>query len=151
MWLGTSVENQRYADERIPLLAAVPARTRFLSCEPILGPVDLAPWLNAGQLGRVITGGESGSGRREMDVAWLTSIAGQRREGDAASDRAARAEAERDAARAGPVALAAGTRSPGSERGLHPAGRGPAGPGAARPSWSSCAGRWTRIGVSPGG
>lgn len=41
VWMGTSVENQRYADERLPLLLAVPAKVRFLSCEPLLGPVDL--------------------------------------------------------------------------------------------------------------
>ena len=41
VWMGTSVENQRYAGERIPLLLAVPAKIRFLSCEPLLGPVDL--------------------------------------------------------------------------------------------------------------
>lgn len=40
-WLGTSVENQRYANEHIPLLLASGARTLFLSCEPLLGPVDL--------------------------------------------------------------------------------------------------------------
>jgi protein gp37 len=75
VWLGTSVENQRYADERIPVLASVPARTRFLSCEPLLGPADLSRWL--GQLSWVITGGESGPKRREMNVAWLTSVADQ--------------------------------------------------------------------------
>lgn len=41
VWLGTSVENQRWADERIPLLLRTPAAVRFLSCEPLLGPVDL--------------------------------------------------------------------------------------------------------------
>jgi protein gp37 len=41
VWLGTSVENQRYANERIPLLLKSGARTLFLSCEPLLGPVDL--------------------------------------------------------------------------------------------------------------
>jgi len=41
VWLGTSVESQRYADERIPLLLKSGARTLFLSCEPLLGPVDL--------------------------------------------------------------------------------------------------------------
>lgn len=45
VWLGVSVENQRYADERIPILAQVPAAIRFLSCEPLLGPVDLSRWL----------------------------------------------------------------------------------------------------------
>lgn len=41
VWLGTSVEDQTRADERIPVLLDIPARTRFLSCEPLLGPVDL--------------------------------------------------------------------------------------------------------------
>jgi len=41
LWLGTSVENQDMANERIPQLLAVPAAIRFLSCEPLLGPVDL--------------------------------------------------------------------------------------------------------------
>lgn len=41
IWVGTSVENQRRADERIPHLLRVPAAVRFLSCEPLLGPVDL--------------------------------------------------------------------------------------------------------------
>jgi protein gp37 len=44
IWLGTSVENQRWANERIPLLLDTPAAVRFLSCEPLLGPVDLDPW-----------------------------------------------------------------------------------------------------------
>jgi protein gp37 len=42
IWLGVSVENQKYADERIPLLLQIPAVVRFLSCEPLLGPVDLS-------------------------------------------------------------------------------------------------------------
>jgi len=41
VWLGTSVEDQQRADERIPHLLATPAAVRFLSCEPLLGPVDL--------------------------------------------------------------------------------------------------------------
>lgn len=41
VWLGTSVENQHYADERIPLLLESGARVKFLSCEPLIGPVDL--------------------------------------------------------------------------------------------------------------
>lgn len=45
VWLGVSVENQATADERIPPLLDTPAAVRFLSCEPILGPVDLSPWL----------------------------------------------------------------------------------------------------------
>ncbi|WP_276322893.1 DUF5131 family protein [Streptomyces sp. F001] len=45
VWIGTSVEDQRRADERIPLLLQINARVRFLSCEPLLGPVDLRRWL----------------------------------------------------------------------------------------------------------
>ncbi|MET7944408.1 phage Gp37/Gp68 family protein [Streptomyces sp. NPDC005302] len=43
--LGVSVENQKWADIRIPALAATPAAFRFLSCEPLLGPLDLTRWL----------------------------------------------------------------------------------------------------------
>ncbi len=46
VWLGTSVENQEVADTRIPALLGVPAAVRFLSCEPLLGPVDLSRWLD---------------------------------------------------------------------------------------------------------
>lgn len=46
-WLGTSIENQAAATVRIPHLLKVPARIRFLSCEPLLGPVDLAPWIGS--------------------------------------------------------------------------------------------------------
>jgi protein gp37 len=44
-WKGASIENQAAADERIPHLLATPAAVRFLSCEPLLGPVDLSRWL----------------------------------------------------------------------------------------------------------
>ena len=46
VWLGVSVENQQAADERIPHLLETPAVVRFLSCEPLLGAVDVARWLN---------------------------------------------------------------------------------------------------------
>jgi protein gp37 len=45
VWLGASVENQAAADQRIPHLLATPGAVRFLSCEPLLGPVDLSRWL----------------------------------------------------------------------------------------------------------
>jgi protein gp37 len=45
VWLGTSVEDQKRADERIPILLDTPAAVRWLSCEPLLGPVDLSEWL----------------------------------------------------------------------------------------------------------
>jgi protein gp37 len=51
VWLGVSVENQRFADERIPLLLQTPAAVRFISAEPLLGPVDIAYWLTCDACG----------------------------------------------------------------------------------------------------
>jgi protein gp37 len=78
VWLGTSVENQKFADLRTPVLLGIPARTRFLSCEPLLGPIDLRLPGVEPRIDWVICGGESGGAkRREMDVGWLASIVGQ--------------------------------------------------------------------------
>ncbi len=99
-WVGTSVENQRYADLRVPKLLQVPAPVRFLSCEPLLGPVDLSHWLmrcrfdyaNEGAPaahGRcepggsqrgiewVIAGGESGGHARPMHPQWARDLRDQ--------------------------------------------------------------------------
>lgn len=86
-WIGTSVENQAAADERIPHLLRIPARVRFLSCEPLLGPVHLpsVPGLNrAGSAGQeivrslwVIVGGESGRHARPMHPDWARSLRDQ--------------------------------------------------------------------------
>jgi protein gp37 len=75
VWVGTSVELQQRAEERIPRLLEVPAVVRFLSCEPLLGPLDLTPWL--AQLQWVISGGESGERARPMDLAWPCAIRDQ--------------------------------------------------------------------------
>jgi protein gp37 len=75
VWAGTTVENQEYAVERIPELIALPARIHFLSCEPLLGPVDLRPWLS--DLDWVIAGGESGGKSRPMAHAWPASLRDQ--------------------------------------------------------------------------
>ena len=72
VWLGTSVEHQETADRRIPLLQQAPAAVHFLSCEPLLGPVDLP-----GGLDWVIVGGESGPGARPTAVQWIIDIAHQ--------------------------------------------------------------------------
>lgn len=45
VWLGVSVETQKWADIRIPALLDTPAAVRFLSCEPLLGPIDIDPWI----------------------------------------------------------------------------------------------------------
>lgn len=75
LWLGVSVEDQRRANERIPLLLQTPAAVRFVSCEPLLGPLDLSPWLAA--LDWVIVGAESGPGARPMDDAWVRTLRNQ--------------------------------------------------------------------------
>lgn len=103
VWLGTSVEDQKRADLRIPLLLETPAAVRFLSCEPLLGPVDLdtiptphgrcecgpggdqglhEPWCGTMSALRegidwVIAGGESGPDYREMNPDWARSLRDQ--------------------------------------------------------------------------
>lgn len=103
VWLGTTVEDQRHADERIPALTAVPAAVRFLSVEPLLGPVTVfgdpnrdegGPGLEAvgysyptdygtgtewdadysPAIDWVIVGGESGPKARPMDLAWARAV-----------------------------------------------------------------------------
>lgn len=70
VWIGTSIEDQRRADERIPILREIPTRLRWLSCEPLLGPVEL----DLDGIGWVIVGGESGHGARRMMPEWALSI-----------------------------------------------------------------------------
>lgn len=104
VWLGVSVEDQQRADERIPLLLQTPAAVRFLSVEPLLGPVDLSKYLACPGCGGsgvviehhdfcseelscaccgerpislVIVGGESGHGARPMHPDWARSIRDQ--------------------------------------------------------------------------
>lgn len=99
LWLGTSVEDQKRADERIPDLLRCPAAVRFLSVEPLLGPIDLANVRHADgehvtdalrgethylpttcidengpAVSWVIVGGESGPGVRPMDPRWARNI-----------------------------------------------------------------------------
>jgi protein gp37 len=100
VWLGTTVESQAAADTRVPLLLGVQAAVHFLSCEPLLGPVDLhypagvfpggpemcCDGMECGCQGGpaeppliwgidwVICGGESGPGARPMDVEWARSL-----------------------------------------------------------------------------
>lgn len=69
IWMGVSVESQRYTS-RIDCLRQVPAKVRFLSCEPLLGPLDL----NLEGIHWVIVGGESGHGHRPIDPDWVKAI-----------------------------------------------------------------------------
>jgi protein gp37 len=77
VWLGTSIEDQRRADERIPLLLRTPTAVRWLSCEPLLAPID-GIYLEG--ISWVVVGGESGPGHRPMKIEWLESIVNQCRE-----------------------------------------------------------------------
>lgn len=72
VWLGVSVENQAAACERIPHLLDTPAAVRWVSCEPLLGPVNLVPWIHG--LDWVVAGGESGPGARPCHRDWARSI-----------------------------------------------------------------------------
>lgn len=92
VWMGASVEDQQRAEDRVPALLRVPANVRFLSCEPLLGAVNLGQWLSAhddrcdpertcsgcnpyrGELHWVIIGGESGRLARLCHVEWAESL-----------------------------------------------------------------------------
>ena len=88
VWLGVSVEDQARADERIPRLLQTRAAIRFVSCEPLLGPLRLADACYANMdyesrmtvcdrdlaLDWVIVGGESGSGARRCDLRWVRDL-----------------------------------------------------------------------------
>lgn len=98
LWLGVTVVNQREAERDIPVLLKTPAAVRFLSCEPLLGPVGVERWLRPRQVGNpdgyggdhapgwttdsrtihwVIAGGESGPGARPTNPDWVESLRDQ--------------------------------------------------------------------------
>ena len=76
VWIGVSVEDKRVL-HRIADLRAVPAQVRFLSCEPLIGPLDELP---LDGISWVIVGGESGPGARPMNKGWVRSIRRQCRD-----------------------------------------------------------------------
>lgn len=78
VWLGVSVEDQAAADERIPLLLQTPAAVRWISAEPLLGPVDLEDYdtTQAG-IDWVVVGGESGREARPMHPDWARALRDQ--------------------------------------------------------------------------
>lgn len=96
VWMGTSVETQKYADERIPELLKIPAKIRFLSCEPLLGSINMTEWLSPcsyycdhgdvypeghrperSKIDWVIAGGESGPKARPVHPDWVRSLRDQ--------------------------------------------------------------------------
>jgi protein gp37 len=88
IWLGVSVENQEEADKRIPILLQIPVAVKFLSCEPLLSPLDLKKWLwtvirDEDEIGYVepfneinwiIAGGESGPKARPSHPDWFRDL-----------------------------------------------------------------------------
>jgi protein gp37 len=79
------VENQTLAEKRLPFLLRNPAAVRFLSCEPLLGQVNLRPWFNKPGLypiDWIIAGGESGGKSRPMHPDWVVGLLNQCEEFD---------------------------------------------------------------------
>ena len=74
LWIGVTVEDQQRADERIPHLLATPAAVRFLSVEPLLGPINLARACSGRAPEWVIVGGESGPKARPCAVEWIEAV-----------------------------------------------------------------------------
>lgn len=79
LWLGVSAENQQRADERIPILLDTPAAVRFVSCEPLLGPIDLhlEQQSEGHKLDWIVAGAESGPGRRKAEWDWFGDLRDQ--------------------------------------------------------------------------
>lgn len=90
VWLGTSVESQRYADLRIPDLLATPAAIRWVSAEPLLGALDLGRYLvplaprQPRSIDWIVVGGESGPRARPMHPEWVRDLRDQATERDVA-------------------------------------------------------------------
>ena len=83
VWIGTTVENQKYAEERLPHLLQHKSKVRFLSCEPMLGELDLKKWIKPNKrkgmhgIDWIIAGGESGPGARPMNPDWARKLRDQ--------------------------------------------------------------------------
>jgi protein gp37 len=81
VWAGVTAENQKWANKRIPLLLELPAAVRFLSCEPLLGSLDIRPWVQGTRrIDWVIAGGESGHTARPMNPEWARLLRDQCRQ-----------------------------------------------------------------------
>jgi protein gp37 len=79
VWLGVSAEDQKWWDVRVPALLETPAAVRFVSAEPLLGPIDMRLDREHGDSAPdwLIIGGESGPGARPMDVEWVRDLLAQ--------------------------------------------------------------------------
>jgi protein gp37 len=76
VWLGITAETQEMAQQRIPILLQYPAVVKFVSCEPLLGSIELIQWLE-NSIDWVIVGGESGRFARPMHPSWVRSLRDQ--------------------------------------------------------------------------
>lgn len=74
VWIGTSAGTQERWDERISLLREIPAAIRFVSIEPMIGPIDVGPELYKGGVDWIIVGGESGREARPMKMEWAREV-----------------------------------------------------------------------------
>lgn len=70
VWLGVSIENQKYVSRK-DMLVTIPSKLRFISAEPLLGPIDFG---SLEGIGWIITGGESGPNARSINLEWVRSI-----------------------------------------------------------------------------
>jgi len=73
IWLGVTAENQARYDERVPILMSIPAKVRFVSVEPMLGPVETIRQ-GTGRPEWVIAGPENGAGARKCDPWWIEAV-----------------------------------------------------------------------------
>lgn len=74
--IGCTCENQEMTDFRMPVFLSLPIAERFVTCEPLLGRVDLSRYLD-GRISCVIAGGESGPDARVCDYEWILDLRGQ--------------------------------------------------------------------------
>ncbi len=81
VWIGTSIENAQAAEQRLPFIQQIPAVVRFLSCEPLIGPLDD---LDLTGIHWLIAGGESGSKHRPIAIEWVRVLRNRCREANVA-------------------------------------------------------------------
>lgn len=74
VFFNVTCENQKRADERIPLLLELPFRHKGIMAAPFIGPVSIAKYLSLGQIEQVIAGGENYDGSRPLDYAWVKAL-----------------------------------------------------------------------------
>jgi protein gp37 len=77
IWIGVSVESQKLAERRIPVLLSIPSKVKFISAEPLLGPIDLSKIPGAEKLSWIIAGGETGPQARPCHPDWVRSLRDQ--------------------------------------------------------------------------